>query len=83
MNNMMDKFFAEVTSGMAENDAVTAVVDTILSRILPNESAAAWCIRTQYSCGGCGIRYGRRLRHFTERCCGWLGCRTHRGCSYC
>ncbi len=83
MNNMMDKFFTKVTSGIEKNDAAATVVDTILSRILPSESAVAGCVRTQFSCGGCSSYRGRRRRKYVEVCCGWLGCRIHRGCSYC
>ncbi|NDJ20645.1 hypothetical protein GS682_03100 [Nostoc sp. B(2019)] len=51
------------------NTILTNVADKLLSRILPEDNAAAFCWRTCYSCVN-------GWKDCKERCCGWLGCRT-------
>jgi hypothetical protein len=79
MSNLVDQLFTKVSDVSQRLDTLTIAVDALLSRVLRQETAEAWCVRTQYSCGSCGVHW----RLYKELCCGWLGCYTHYGCSYC
>jgi hypothetical protein len=59
MNNLTNKTLGTITH----------VADKLLSQILLEDNAAAFCWRTCFSCI-------RRKKLCKERCCGWLGCKT-------
>lgn len=51
------------------NAILTKVAGKLLSHILPEDKAAAYCLRTCFSC----VNHQKMCK---ERCCDWFGCRT-------
>lgn len=67
MNNVLDTIFAKVTNSMEKNTSLSVAAETVLSKILPSESASGQEYQVRYRCGSCGGGRGFVLAYYTIR----------------
>lgn len=68
---LFDNLFTKVTDLSHKSSRIGKVADSLLSRVVPEETAEAFC--QTIVCSGC--LFGKKVCQ--EYCCSWTGCGTN------